>query len=193
MGSSTKAKVGFILLHSLFIIMAVALAIVGMLIMEVIFYIVGILFAIWGVLIFFSHTFVETGIYDSFGNEYIYTNIKSRLVCLVVMILVGGAIAVLPQFFEDAYIFAGLSITLVGMASAWRIGVEDDDETSSYWTSTATKLMGFFVPFVYIIGSGVFMLSNLFGFSGVWHVIVVGLGAVLHIVRTVFVCVEHSF
>lgn len=193
MSSSTKAKLGFILLHSLFAIMALALAIIGMIIIDLIFKIFGVLIMIWGVLIFFSHTFVETGIFDSFGNEYIYTNITSRLVCLVVMILVGGMVAVLPQVLEEAFVFAGLSITLVGMVSAWRIGVEDDEEKSSYWTSDGTKLLGFFVPFFYIVGSGLFMLSCIYGFSGLWHVIVVGVGAILHIVRVVRVCQEHSF
>ena len=192
MQNSSKKKAGFILLHTLIMAMALALSIVGMIIMQAVFFVLGGLIVIWGFLIFFAYTFVETGFFDAFGNEYIITNIKPRLVSLLIMIGLGILVAGLPYLWDEAYVLVSVGIAGLAVASSY-FKLREHDEYDGYNLSMPLKVFGYVIPFLYLAGAGMFLVCNIFSLHGVFHTIIIGVAAALDITRMVLVCQQHDF
>ena len=135
---------------------------------------------------------METGFFDAFGNEYIITNIKPRLVSLLIMIGLGILVAGLPYLWDEAYVLVSVGIAGLAIASAY-FKLCEHDEYGGYNLSMPLKVFGYVIPFLYLAGAGMFLVCNIFSLHGVFHTIIIGVAAALDITRMVLVCQQHDF
>ena len=78
----------FIIAHSLVILLSLAISFFGMFMLQILCYILGGIIILYG-LICLLNTYVFTGVFDSFGNEYVVTNLEGNLWTLLFSFLFG--------------------------------------------------------------------------------------------------------
>ena len=193
MSKINKGKLWFTVFHIFFILAFIAIAVVGMILVEYVFLGVGFAIILIGVIsFFFGHQFI-TGIYDKYGNEYYATNIRYKLILLLSFIVVGAAVAGIPEYFKGAEsILIGIILALLGIIVGVRMNNENYEWYSeSYCLRAYTAAIGRIVPVAYIFGAGIYALF--------WTAIpllasiIIVLCAIFHLVRVIFVYQDRPF
>lgn len=181
----------FILFHVLLAALMVTFGVIGALLMNYIFKFIGILIVLVGILSFFPNLVVKF-VYDDAGNEWMVTNISHRLIMLFTAFVIGALIYGLMDYVSVPRAFGALGIFLLAQGVGYKIAKENDNYYA-YDISDATRTAGRFVPLVYTLGGGVFLLSTLVPMHPAFCIAAMSAGAVFHFFRMVLVLREESF
>ena len=169
----------------------VTFGVIGALLMNYIFKFIGILIILIGILAFFPNLVIKF-VYDDAGNEWMITNISHRLILLFTSFVIGGVIFGLMDTVSVPRAFGALGIFLLAQGAGYKIAKENDNYYA-YGISETTRTVGRFVPLVYTLGGGVFLLSTLIPMHPVFCIAAMSAGAVFHFFRVALVLREDSF
>ena len=189
MSRTAKNRFFYIFLNAIFAAPLLLLSILGMLVIDFVLYIIGAVVILIGLISFFPSIVVKIGIFDEFGNEYVATNLFERIAAAVITCLIGGAIAMLPQFLSMPSFFAYIGI----MALAIGLGFKLRAENAKYYMSDMTKMIGQLIPFVYMLAGAAFMIGEAFEI-GIWfRILVMAIAFALHVYRVIAVNQQAAF
>ena len=86
----------FIIAHVIVMILSLAITFFGMFMLQLLCYILGGIVILYGIMALLN-TYVFTGVFDSFGNEYVVTNLEGNLWTLLFSFLFGCYIIAIPE------------------------------------------------------------------------------------------------
>jgi len=188
-----KEKIGFLAFHVLFAAFQVTMAIVGLKLISLVFYFAGAVVVLFGLLSFFPGVqfWIET---TSDGYSYEANNVKSCLMTLLTTIIIGGIIAVIPQFLQESGLFVPIFTYLVSLF----IGLKIMSENSlwEYYLSDATRWIGKIVPCLYMLVIAINilpLLNSLVSISPVIQMVLISIAGAFHLFRTVLVMINDPF
>ena len=169
------------------------MGIIGIKLVSLVFYFAGAVVVIFGLLSFFPGVqfWIET---TSDGYSYEANNVKSRLMTLLTTIIIGGIIAVIPQFLHENGLFVPIFTYLVSLF----IGLKIMSENSlwEYYLSDATRLIGKIVPCIYILAIAINILPILYSvvtISPIIQMVLISIAGAFHLFRTVLVMINDPF
>lgn len=193
MSKINTGKLWFTVFHFFFILAFIAIAVIGMILVEYVFLGIGGAIILIGIIsFFFGHQFI-TGIYDKYGNEYYATNIRYKLVLLLSFVVVGAAIAGIPEYFQGAeHVLIGIILALLGIMVGVRMNNENYEWYAEHdWVRAFTAESGRIVPVAYIFGAGIYALF--WESIPVLASIIIILCAIFHLIRVIMVYQDRPF
>lgn len=174
----------FLIAHIIVIILSIALSYFGIFMLKILCFILGGIVMLYGIIALLN-TYVLTGVFDRFNNEYIVTNLEGNIWTLIFSFLFGAYIMTIP-FLEGEtalklFLFVPAGILIWVLTKEFE-KFEDDKLVS---------ILDIVVIFLYL-GTGV-LYNLLLETEGVTQlcVIPISIGVLVHIFRTVYICKEY--
>ena len=187
-----KEKIGFLIFHILFAACQIAMPILGYTVISFVFYIVGGAVIAFGFLSFLPG--VKFWIEETKdGYKYEANNVRACLLTMLITIVIGAAIAAIPQYLQESGVFVPIFVYLVSIFVGLKIMAENS--TFSYM-SVITRWIGKLVPCLYIMVVFIMIIPLLNPFvviDPVISMILRSVAGLIHLVRTVMVMVHGPF
>jgi hypothetical protein len=175
----------FIIAHILLILLSIAITYFGLYMLQILCYILGGIIILYGIICVLN-TYVFTGVFDKFGNEYVVTNLEGNLWTLVFAFLFGAYVMAIP--FTDGDEALRLFMFIPAGLLIWVLLREHDN----FADDASIGLLDIIITTLYI-GSGV--LYNVLAQAEAMvelAVIPISIGILIHIFRTVYVCRNYN-
>lgn len=175
----------FIIAHSLVILLSLAISFFGMFMLQILCYILGGIIILYGLLCLLN-TYVFTGVFDSFGNEYVVTNLEGNLWTLLFSFLFGCYVFAIP-FTDGEYALKFFMFIPIGLL-VWVLS----KEWEKFDGDVLISILDIAIPVCYL-GTGV-LYNVLVEVEAITQlcVIPICIGILMHIYRTIYVCKEYS-
>lgn len=180
--NSVKSRVLYFIFHILFAAILLLLSIIGEDLLKIFLYPIGIAIILVGLVSFFPSIIVKTGIFDSYGNEYVATNLFERIGVLAATILVGGCIMILPDFFDVPTYCGFAAMFLFASAIGLKIGAENRKYN---YIEDYKKYLGQFVPLVYMAAAAVYLAAEIFSVGPWLRIVAMVVALAFHVCRMV--------
>lgn len=183
---------GFVLYHLFFAAAILAVSILGLTLVKYVFWALGGVIIVIGILSGIIGIEFITGIYDKYGNEYYATNFQYKLLLGFSIVIIGAAVAGIPEYFDTPELLAAIFTVLL----AWLVGIKMMCENINWEgckLSNTTRMFGKIVPILYIISAGFYMVSLAYGLPPIFLIIVASICTITHIVRAVMVLRDNPF
>ena len=185
-------KIGFLVLHVLFAACQIVMPILGLKLISLAFYIAGGVVVIFGLLSFLPGVKFWTA-YTKYGSRYEENNIVECFITLCITVVIGGAIAYIPQYLNENGLFVPIFTYLLSIF----IGLKIMAENSSWsYLGTGTRILGKLVPCVYILAIAVSILpliNPLVSISPVITIVLMSIAGAFHLFRTILVVLNDPF
>lgn len=174
----------FIVAHIIVLLLSIAISYFGLFMLQVLCYILGGIVILYGIICLLN-TYVLTGVFDSFGNEYVVTNLEGNLWTLVFSFLFGAYIMSIP--FIDGENALRLFYFIPPGLLFWVLSKEVD----KFYDDPLISVLDIIIPALYL-GTGVlYNVLAVFGGLTQLSVIPITIGIIIHIYRTIYVCKEY--
>ena len=85
----------FLIAHIIVIILSIALSYFGIFMLKILCFILGGIVMLYGIVALLN-TYVLTGVFDRFNNEYVVTNLEGNIWTLIFSFLFGAYIMTFP-------------------------------------------------------------------------------------------------
>ncbi len=180
--NSVKSRVLYFIFHILFALILLLLSIVGENLLKIFLYPIGIAIILVGLVSFFPSIIVKTGIFDSYGNEYVATNLFERIGVLAATVLIGGCIMILPDFFDVPTFCGFAAMFLFASAIGMKIGAENRKYS---YIENYKKYLGQFVPLVYMAAAAVYLAAEIFGVGPWLRIVAMAVAFAFHACRVI--------
>lgn len=172
---------GFIIAHTIVMILSLAITFFGMFMLQILCYILGGIVILYGVIALLN-TYVFTGVFDSFGNEYVVTNLEGNLWTLLFSFLFGCYIIAIPTIDGERalQLFMFVPFGLLFWVLSKELEKFEDDRL--------INVLDIIIPTLYL---GLGVLHSVLVETGLLvqlSIIPICIGVLLHIYRTVYVC-----
>lgn len=188
----TLSKPAFIIFHSFFALLMLAMMFAIQYVLKIVCYIVGGGIILLAILFLFGGTRIVSGVLEDIGVEYVATNLGSNLITAFVVVLIGGAIVSIPTAMDLTGIksLGALLIFGVGILIGYKMMKENRrfDELSDL-----TVLWGKLAPIAYVNGAVLYIFLSVFNVQPLYSAVLIVAGAAFHVMRMVGVCREYDF
>lgn len=175
----------FIIAHVIVMILSLAITFFGMFMLQLLCYILGGIVILYGIMALLN-TYVFTGVFDSFGNEYVVTNLEGNLWTLLFSFLFGCYIIAIPEIDGERALrlFMFIPFGLLFWVLSKELEKFSDDRLMN--------VLDILIPSLYL-GFGI--LYSVLAEAEVmvqFSIIPMCIGVLLHIYRTIYACKNYS-